>query len=362
MADGLQGNVAPANSGASGLSGWMVAQLLLAALLIPAVDGAVEIYHGSFRGSLQSRLFLYSFSDFSEEHANILWVVQVGLVLNVVGTAAAKLQIRWGAILAAIFFLLCQDGSYNYPGAIYLSLAAVAGVWLIWDPGPLGWRMLIGTAVGFLLVAAHYAIFGRNVTALHNVLLVLHYLLVGGALLLFRALGWKLSPRGSAAVPAHEQSARFTFAQMLAWVTCCGFGLMLLRFIEFAAPHTMEGVNGLKVGDQELFSSLFIYALVAPLLCLVAAWASLSDRLFKYWLGILATVAVTLVGLECIGPSRFVNQPANAPLVIQLVGAFQEVTFVATSILLVAATPTAALLIYRAAGFRWTRGNSAPAG
>ena len=361
MTDGLPGDDRPKSPGAFALSGWLVAQLLLAVFLIPAVDGVVQIYRGIVFDPLQSR-YLYSFAEFTAENANILWVVQVGLVLNVIGSAAQRPPIRWGAMLAAIFFLFCQDGSYNYTLAIYVSLAAIAGVWLIWDPGPLGWRMLLGTAVGFLLVAAHYALFGRNATALNNALLVLHYSLVGGALLLFRTFGWKLTAGDSATVPANAQAAKFSFSQLFACITCCGLGLALLRSIGFAAPHTLPGRDVLQIGNQELFWSLFIYVLVTPLLCLLAAWTTLSVRLFRYWLVFLAIVAVMLVMRECLGPPPYSNPPTSTSLLIRLTYQFHAFSQAANSCLLVAAIPTAVLLIYRAVGFRWSRVNRAAAG
>lgn len=357
MTDGLPGDDAAKSAGGIALSGWLVAQLLLAVFLIPAVDGLHQLYEAHYpRDSAVFRWLPYV--DFSGSHANVLWIVQAGLVLNVLGSSARRVSVRWAAILAAILFLLVQEGQYNYRGAIYLSLAAVAGVWLIWDPSPFGWKMWLGTAVGFLLVAAHYEIFERNATALSNTFLALHYLVVGGALLIFRAIGWKLLQLDERAAEKATTSTRFSFAHLLGWVTCCGLGLALLKFIDFAAPHTLPGRDLLQVGNQELFWGLFIYAFVGPVVCLLAIGATLSQRLCCYWLGLLTVAAVAQVGLDCLLPGPYLNpfgpgqtQASWRSLIVE----YQQLMSVLTGFLLVAAAPTAILLVYRAAGFRWSR-------
>lgn len=340
------------------LSGWMAAQLSIAVFLIPAASEIVELYRGLAFREPQYRMWLH-FSDFTADQANILWIAQVGLVLNVIGSAARGLVIRWATLLAGMVFLLVQPGGVDYTGSLYFSFAAVAGVWLIWDPSPLGWRMILGTVVGFVLVAAHYSVFARTASAYQNSLLLLHYALVIGGLLLFRGLGWRLSlpnandpPENSAA----NTSAKFSFGHLFLCVTCCGLGLMLLRYINFASAEFLSGRDFAGIGNPELISGLFTSGFVAPVLCLVAAWAVFSERVARYWLGLLFGAGMLLVGLELFRPEpllvtgQYTTQGWRA-----LIEPYASAIFVANNCLMVVAAPTALLLVYRAAGFRWRR-------
>lgn len=356
MSDGLPVQDKPASSsGGFMLSGWMVAQLLLAAFLIPAGNAIIELYRGHGFHFPQYRMWMH-FSDFTADQAPILWIAQVGLVLNVIGCAARQLILRWSAILVATLFLLVQPGGESYTGNIYLSLAAVAGVWLIWDHSPLGWRMILGTAVGFLLVAAHYGIFARDATAYRNSLLVLHCALVIGGMLLLRALGWRLSlPGVSLELAAANSSARFSFAHLLLCVTCCGLGLMLLRLIDFASADVLETRDLTGIGNKELMSGLFISGFATPALCLVAAWAILSARIARYWLGLLIVAGVLLVGLELFRFQPTLGNPFATPGWRSQIERYAPVIAVANNCLLLVSAPTALLLIYHAAGFRWNR-------
>lgn len=359
MTDELPASNATENPRAgSVLTGWMVAQLLVAVFLIPAASEIVELYRGLGFQDPPYRMWLH-FSDFTADHANILWTAQVGLVLNVVGCAARMLVIRWATLLAGMVFLLVQPGDINYSGSLYFSLAAVAGVWLIWDPSPLGWRMILGTSVVFLLVAAHYAVFARNASAYQNSLLLLHYALVIGGLLLFRGLGWRLSLPGEAQEhSAISESAKFSFAHLFLCVTCCGLGLMLLRYINFGSAEFLSGRDFAGIGNPELVSGLFVSGFAAPVLCLLAAWAVFSQRVARYWLALLIVAGVLLVGLELFRPEpimlgQFTAQGWRAPI-----EEYAPAIFVANHCLLVMAASTALLLVYRAAGYRWSRAKS----
>lgn len=343
------------------LSGWLAAQLLLAVFLIPALDH-VERLRDSYDPGDWPRLRFNPYAGNFSSRANLLWVLQTGLVLNVLGSTSRQLPIRWAALLAAIFYLIVQDGTHNYHGGLYLSLASIAGVYLIWDPSPLGWRILVGTAVGFLLAAAHYQIFERNASAFANGLLLLHYAVVSSALLIARAAGWRLELAEAAGSGAQVGTARFTFAQLLIWVTCCGLGLALLRYVNFAGAQFLTRRDFLAIGDQELFWGLVISGIISPGICVLAVWATLTQRWSRYWLGLLTVAGSCLVGLEYFRPNPLLSltlgfRPAPPrTLIATLYDDYDWLIMTAAGVLLVAALPTALMLVYRAAGFRWVRG------
>lgn len=266
------------------------------------------------------------------------WSLQIGLVACLVGRSARNWVVRWLVLFFAGNYLLWQ-GSMFHSLPSYVVLTTVLAAWLVWDASQFAWRAQAGTILGCLLVAAWYSRFGRDESAFVNTCLSLHCVLINGAFLLLRGLGWKLAIPDSGGEP-EKAPASFSFSQLMGWVTCCGVGLFVLRFVEIGSTHTWEGwemFQSLGSDDIVVFVAL---GLVAPLLGVFASATVLHERLLRYWLIALAIAIVASMAYNYVA-SNFI--PAQIPADALIV--FPQI----------AAAVTALLMVYRAAGYRWAK-------
>jgi hypothetical protein len=251
-------------------------------------------------------------------------------------------------LFAALVFLAMQGQSADEALSIWISTGTVIIFWMLWDPGPFAWRIQGATLIAFWMTAVWYSDVGREATAMINLGMTAYFISVGVVLMLMFAAGWRLRLPGESATPV---GTRFSFAQMFVWVTCCGLGLALLRFVNFGAEHTV-GYRFLN-DERQLAIQMLIFAFCVPLLNLLPIWLTLHAQLHRYWIPILIVAAVGTLAL-----AWYDSNPAGPYLWIRVrrpsSWSIQANSYLATY-LPFTLVPTALLTFYRAAGYRWSR-------
>jgi hypothetical protein len=356
MSDGLGqdaakgiGSIPPSTPVLSRCAIW---QLLIAIFLLPRLGDLVQFLSRHIRWINSWELNYWD----SDRIGNlIVCCLQIGLVCHALGPATTRRSLRWAMLILAIAFLALQVQSDVDATSVWLSTATVLFFLTLWDP--FAWRAQIATLIGFWMVAVWYSDVGRDATALINVAMFAHCTVVAAVLVCLRLSGWQLQSPNQEYV---DNAPRFTFAQFLIWVTCCGLGLALLRFVDFGADHTL--VNPFADSDNSRIFQLLTFVILTPLLNLLAVYFTLHQKFLRYWLVMLAAAAglamfyawsEAYAGAQSNGLGNFrllnirinrVPPPWHSGLAD---AAINQLPF--------ALIPTALLIAYHAAGFGWEK-------
>lgn len=354
MSDGLRRDAAvdaDSNSpSAPILSRAAIWQLLIAVFLLPRVGAVLQFLSSHSRWVAALELHYWE----SDEIGNmVVCCAQIGFVCNALGPATTQRSMRWAMLIFAITFLAMQVQNDIDATSVWLSTATVLFFLPLWDP--FAWRAQVATLIGFWLVAVWYSDVGRNATALTNVAMFAHCTVVAAVLVCLRLAGWQVQ---SATHEAVDNAPKFSFAQFLIWVSCCGLGLALLRFVDFGAQHTL--VNPFAGDDMLPLVQLLTFVIVTPLLNLLAVYFTLHQRFLRYWLVLLfvaAGLAIVYVWGEAYSGARS-NGVGNWPISNRITPPppwYSKFADVAINHLPFALIPTALLITYHAAGFGWVR-------
>jgi hypothetical protein len=356
MSDGLRPDAAASCSvgppSVPMLSRSAIWQLLIAVFLLPRLGNLIEFLsrHISLVRSWELRYW-----DTDRIGNLVVCCAQIALVCHALGPATTRRSLRWAMLILAIAFLALQIQSDVDATSVWLSTATVLFFLTLWDP--FAWRAQVATLIGFWLVAVWYSDVGRNATALTNVAMFAHCTIVAAVLVCLRLGGWQLQSPNEAAV---DNAPRFTFAQFLIWVTCCGLGLALLRFVDFGADHTL--VNPFADNESWRIVQLLTFVIITPLLNLLAVYFTLHQKFLRYWLallGIAAGLAMLYAWSEAFSGARS-NGIGNWTIVNGRIAPvptpwYSELADIAINHLPFALIPTALLITYHAAGFTWAK-------
>lgn len=320
-------------------------QLLIAVFVLPRFGELIQFVS---KNSLTVRSWQLNSWEVAHVGELLRCCLQVALVCDALGRVTTSVASRWATLFAAIVFLAMQGQNADEALSIWISTGTVIIFWMLWDPGPFAWRIQAATLIAFWMTAVWYSDVGREATAVTNLGMTVYFISVGIALLLIFAAGWRLRLPGELATPV---PSRFSFSQMFVWMTCCGLGLALLRFVDFGAEHTF-GYRFLN-DERHLAIQMLVFAFCVPLLNLLAIWLTLHAKLHRYWIPVLVVAAAGTLAL-----AWYESNPTGPYLRISLRSKplwSLQVTSYLVSYLPFVLVPTALLTIFRAAGYRWSR-------